>query len=210
MLLCRRRQQADAIARAQFHAHFQIAQQYAWQQTLQHIYAQYTQHYVNTHGPAIGLPAPSTTVPQTPADVSPSAPGLTQQQQAVLFYQQTHLAWMLQQQQHQQLYGIQWPSMTGEQPQPHDPRAQPATTHHDNAADDDNIAPQPAANAPAPNDAAAAVVADGQHAGEEQQQDWLDIFYSTSRLMVLLALVFFYSSPTRLMIVILFVVSYHL
>ncbi|XP_059616367.1 homocysteine-responsive endoplasmic reticulum-resident ubiquitin-like domain member 2 protein [Phlebotomus argentipes] len=35
-----------------------------------------------------------------------------------------------------------------------------------------------------------------------EQRDWLDIFYAFSRLMVLITLVYFYSSPTRCLIVV--------
>lgn len=37
---------------------------------------------------------------------------------------------------------------------------------------------------------------------EQENRDWLDILYSMSRLMILLCLVYFYSSPFRCLIVI--------
>lgn len=44
----------------------------------------------------------------------------------------------------------------------------------------------------------------------QQQRDWLDLFYATSRLMVLVTLVYFYSSPLRCLIVIFFIILYYL
>ncbi|KAG5676074.1 hypothetical protein PVAND_005928 [Polypedilum vanderplanki] len=45
---------------------------------------------------------------------------------------------------------------------------------------------------------------------EQENRDWLDILYSMSRLMILLCLVYFYSSPLRCLIVILIGVSIYL
>lgn len=42
---------------------------------------------------------------------------------------------------------------------------------------------------------------------EQENRDWLDILYSMSRLLILLCLVYFYSSPLRCCIVILIGVS---
>lgn len=44
----------------------------------------------------------------------------------------------------------------------------------------------------------------------QQQRDWLDLFYATSRLMVLVTLVYFYSSPMRCLIVLLFIMLYYM
>lgn len=45
---------------------------------------------------------------------------------------------------------------------------------------------------------------------EQENRDWLDILYSMSRLMILLCLVYFYSSPLRCFIVILIGISIYL
>lgn len=45
---------------------------------------------------------------------------------------------------------------------------------------------------------------------EQENRDWLDIVYSMSRLMILMCLVYFYSSPLRCFIVILIGVSIYL
>lgn len=45
---------------------------------------------------------------------------------------------------------------------------------------------------------------------EAENRDWLDILYTFSRLIVLLSLVYFYSSPGRCSIVILVMVLYYL
>lgn len=45
---------------------------------------------------------------------------------------------------------------------------------------------------------------------EAENRDWLEILYTLSRLLVLLSLVYFYSSPVRCMIVILAFVLYYL
>lgn len=45
---------------------------------------------------------------------------------------------------------------------------------------------------------------------EQENRDWLDILYSMSRLLILLCLVYFYSSPLRCCIVILIGVSVYL
>jgi hypothetical protein len=42
---------------------------------------------------------------------------------------------------------------------------------------------------------------------EQENHDWLDILYSMSRLLILLCLVYFYSSPLRCLIVIIIGVS---
>ena len=44
----------------------------------------------------------------------------------------------------------------------------------------------------------------------EEHRDWLDILYSMSRLMILLCLVYFYSSPVRCLVVILIGVAIYL
>lgn len=44
---------------------------------------------------------------------------------------------------------------------------------------------------------------------EEENRDWLDMFYAFSRLMILVTLIYFYSSPTRCLIVIFFTVVYY-
>lgn len=64
-------------------------------------------------------------------------------------------------------------------------------------------APQPAAAEPQrrfPN-----IIQD-----EQENRDWLDIVYSMSRLLILLCLVYFYSSPLRCLIVILIGISIYL
>lgn len=51
----------------------------------------------------------------------------------------------------------------------------------------------------------------GNIAGEDGERlDWLDLFYVFSRLMVLVTLVYFYSSPFRCLIVIFFMFLYYL
>lgn len=45
---------------------------------------------------------------------------------------------------------------------------------------------------------------------QDENRDWLDILYSMSRLMILLCLVYFYSSPLRCLIVILIAASIYL
>lgn len=45
---------------------------------------------------------------------------------------------------------------------------------------------------------------------EQENRDWLDILYSMSRLMILLCLVYFYSSPIRCLVVILIAISIYL
>lgn len=45
---------------------------------------------------------------------------------------------------------------------------------------------------------------------EQEHRDWLDILYSMSRLMILLCLVYFYSSPIRCLVVILIGISVYL
>ncbi|KAJ6649632.1 Homocysteine-responsive endoplasmic reticulum-resident ubiquitin-like domain member 2 protein, partial [Pseudolycoriella hygida] len=44
---------------------------------------------------------------------------------------------------------------------------------------------------------------------EVENRDWLDLFYAFSRLMVLVTLVYFYSSPLRCLIVIFFIILYY-
>lgn len=77
--------------------------------------------------------------------------------------------------------------------------------------------------AQSPNNEAQAAPAQPQPAAEAQQRrfpniiqdeqenrDWLDILYSMSRLMILLCLVYFYSSPVRCLVVILIGISIYL
>lgn len=45
---------------------------------------------------------------------------------------------------------------------------------------------------------------------EQENRDWLDILYSMSRLMILLCLVYFYSSPLRCLVVVLIGISIYL
>lgn len=45
---------------------------------------------------------------------------------------------------------------------------------------------------------------------ENENRDWLEIFYTFSRLVVLLSLVYFYSSPIRCSIVIFVMILYYL
>lgn len=45
---------------------------------------------------------------------------------------------------------------------------------------------------------------------ENENRDWLEIFYTFSRLIVLLSLVYFYSSPIRCSIVIFVMILYYL
>lgn len=45
---------------------------------------------------------------------------------------------------------------------------------------------------------------------EQENRDWLDIMYSVSRLMILLCLIYFYSSPVRCLVVILIGISIYL
>lgn len=45
---------------------------------------------------------------------------------------------------------------------------------------------------------------------QQENRDWLDILYSMSRLMVLLCLVYFYSSPIRCLVVIMIGVALYL
>lgn len=44
---------------------------------------------------------------------------------------------------------------------------------------------------------------------EVENRDWLDLFYAFSRLMVLVTLVYFYSSPLRCLIVMFFTILYY-
>lgn len=61
--------------------------------------------------------------------------------------------------------------------------------------------------APAPRFQAAAA---GGADDEVENRDWLEILYTLSRLLVLLSLVYFYSSPGRCSIVIIVIVLYYL
>lgn len=45
---------------------------------------------------------------------------------------------------------------------------------------------------------------------ENENRDWLEIFYTFSRLVVLLSLVYFYSSPLRCSIVLFVITLYYL
>lgn len=45
---------------------------------------------------------------------------------------------------------------------------------------------------------------------ENENRDWLEIFYTFSRLVVLLSLIYFYSSPIRCSIVIFVMILYYL
>lgn len=67
---------------------------------------------------------------------------------------------------------------------------------------------------PQPQEAAAAVQPPRLQAAaaddEAENRDWLEVVYTLSRLLVLLSLVYFYSSPVRCMIVILAFVLYYL
>lgn len=63
----------------------------------------------------------------------------------------------------------------------------------------------PVVQAPRFQAAAAAAVDD-----EAENRDWLEILYTLSRLLVLLSLVYFYSSPGRCSIVIIVIVLYYL
>lgn len=65
---------------------------------------------------------------------------------------------------------------------------------------------QEAAQVPRFQAAAAAVAVDD----EAENRDWLEILYTLSRLLVLLSLVYFYSSPGRCSIVIIVIVLYYL
>lgn len=78
------------------------------------------------------------------------------------------------------------PSTSSEQPQP-DPETE------NQAAQPQQQQQQEAAQPRFPN-----IIQDEQ----QENRDWLDILYSLSRLMILLCLVYFYSSPFRCLIVI--------
>lgn len=116
-----------------------------------------------------------------------------QMMRAPLFQQQIQQNWQNRQ---QILLGNQAPPQTAQQQQQQQEANQAAP-------DGDANAGAPAANAAAqrfPN-----VVQD-----EVENHDWLDLFYATSRLLVLVALVYFYSSPLRCLIVIFFIILYYL
>lgn len=81
-----------------------------------------------------------------------------------------------------------------EAPQPANNEAQPAP------AQVQQPQPQPAEQRRFPN-----IIQD-----EQENRDWLDILYSMSRLMILLCLVYFYSSPVRCLVVILIGISIYL
>lgn len=77
--------------------------------------------------------------------------------------------------------------------------------------------PNTDAPAPAPGQQPAQPVAEPQQRrfpniiqDEQENRDWLDILYSMSRLMILLCLVYFYSSPVRCLVVILIGISIYL
>lgn len=67
--------------------------------------------------------------------------------------------------------------------------------------------PQPLADAAQPNAAQQRFPNIVQE--EVENRDWLDMFYAFSRLMVLVTLVYFYSSPLRCLIVIFFTILYY-
>lgn len=106
--------------------------------------------------------------------------------------------------------------MNQQQQQPHNfafiPPQMPSSVVSTNANDADvpnnNVqaaaaAPEPVAEVPQrrfPN-----IIQD-----EQENRDWLDILYSMSRLMILLCLVYFYSSPVRCLVVILIGISIYL
>lgn len=76
-----------------------------------------------------------------------------------------------------------------------------------------DLRPQPQPQPQAQHEAAAAVQPPRLQAAadeEAENRDWLEILYTLSRLLVLLSLVYFYSSPVRCMIVILAFVLYYL
>lgn len=81
--------------------------------------------------------------------------------------------------------------------------AAPQSPNNEAAAAPAQAQAQPAAEAPQrrfPN-----IIQD-----EQENRDWLDILYSCSRLMILLCLVYFYSSPIRCLVVILIGISIYL
>lgn len=106
--------------------------------------------------------------------------------------------------------------MNQQQEQPHNfgfmppqmPSAAAPTIANDAAVPNNNVqaaavAPEPVAEVPQrrfPN-----IIQD-----EQENRDWLDILYSMSRLMILLCLVYFYSSPVRCLVVILIGISIYL
>lgn len=117
-------------------------------------------------------------------------PHLNNQQLQMVASPQFQQQWLQQRQQLLQAHmGQARPLHTGEAP--------PAAAAPDDAA------------AGAPGDAAAQrfpnVVQD-----EVENHDWLDLFYATSRLLVMVTLVYFYSSLLRCLIVIFFIVLYYL
>lgn len=125
--------------------------------------------------------------------------------QSPIFQQQLQQQWLQQQQQHLLVnngHQANQPSQTqqhlnaGQAPQP------PVAGAGDAAAADGAAAP---ANAAAAVQRFPNVVQD-----EVENHDWLDLFYATSRLLVLVTLVYFYSSPLRCLIVIFFIVLYYL
>lgn len=73
--------------------------------------------------------------------------------------------------------------------------------------------PVPGGEAAAAAAAAAAPQPRFPHIVQEEQpenRDWLDMFYTMSRLMILLVLVYFYSSPLRCLLVLLFGITLYL
>ncbi|CRL01459.1 CLUMA_CG014262, isoform A [Clunio marinus] len=158
-----------------------LAQQYAMQTWMQQAYAQYMNQYMNLLS-------------------SPEA-----------FYQQQ------QQQSHQQyphnftFLPPQMPFVTpstilneaSSSQQPSNDNEASTTAAAAAAAQQQQQPQQPAAEAPQrrfPN-----IIQD-----EQENRDWLDILYSMSRLMILLCLVYFYSSPIRCLVVILIGISIYL
>lgn len=67
-----------------------------------------------------------------------------------------------------------------------------------------------AAAAAAPQPAPQQFLRPGNLDDENENRDWLEIFYTFSRLIVLLSLVYFYSSPIRCSIVIFVMILYYL
>lgn len=90
------------------------------------------------------------------------------------------------------------------------PSATPSATNADPAQQPSSQqqAQQPPVAAAAA--AAAAVPRPANLDDEHENRDWLEIFYTLSRLVVLLSLVYFYSSPIRCSIVIFVMILYYL
>lgn len=172
-----------------------IALTQQWQ--MQEIYMQYMNQYMNSaqmnsnllsQRPSVGVTS------SEPSNIS-SLPYIQQHFSNINFWQQQ------QQQQYQQLHEMQQP-----EPQPHQPQPNAAV-----AGAEPQIAGAAAVGA------VDNIPADGQPQrfpnvvqDEVENRDWLDLFYATSRLMVLVSLVYFYSSPVRCLIVIFFIILYYL